>query len=110
MINEQILKKAIDKVIANGWNPIDDMGKVYEFVIHRAGCHWKAIWIKFYTEAGDGGQLDLTRLIFDHDFAKAFWGEKIAAWKALEAPLSWKWNLQQMVLEPEPLKYLEKFL
>lgn len=74
------------------------------------------------------------RLIFSHDFAKAFWGEekykhwcegyseevvenipekykncKLGEnWKVYQ-PI-WKYHLQQMVLEKEPLKYLKKFL
>ncbi len=39
-------------------------------------------------------------IIFSHDFAKAFWGEEG----------DWKYNLQQMVIRKEPIKYLEKFL
>jgi hypothetical protein len=64
-------------------------------------------------------------IIFDHAFAKAFWGE----WECLyiekqgifpmpiesatqirSGILIWQYHLQQMVLEKEPLKYIEKFL
>jgi hypothetical protein len=62
--------------------------------------------------------------IFSHDFAKSFWGEYgehevIYSSKGLlsgeefkrESKINlWKYHLQQMVLEEEPLKYLEKFL
>lgn len=37
-------------------------------------------------------------IIFSHDFAKHFFGEK------------WKDNLQKMVLEEEPIKYIAKFI
>ena len=78
-------------------------------------------------------------LIFSHDFARAFWGEEIigndgsnyndylrcsleagmteeeakADWEIDEQCFTipkWQYHLQQMVLEKEPLKYLEKFL
>ena len=55
-------------------------------------------------------------IIFSHDFAKAFWGEKKVIGYAefgrliYDKPKDWKYHLQQMILEPEPLKYLEKFL
>jgi len=42
------------------------------------------------------------RIIFSHDFAEAFWKYDITK--------SYLYHLQQMVLEKEPLKYLEKFL
>lgn len=38
-------------------------------------------------------------LIFDHNFIKAFFKRD-----------KWKKRLQEMVIEKEPLKYLEKFL
>ncbi len=123
MTNEQILKKAIEKAIKNGWNPIDDMGEVDNFEILRPDGHWKGIWIAFHTKIGDGGQLDLTTMIFDHDFAKAFWGEyPHYFWFIGQRDTSderqvygqrrpaWQYHLQQMVLEKEPLLYLEKFL
>ena len=60
-------------------------------------------------------------VIFSHDFAKAFWGEEIIEAEEgyfclrcdkMNQPdvISWKYHLQQMVLEKEPIKYLEKFL
>lgn len=66
------------------------------------------------------------RIIFSHDFAKAFWGEKImdggyVHFDKFEGDMarlavaklkveSWKYHLQQMVIEEEPLSYLKKFL
>lgn len=53
---------------------------------------------------------------FSHDFAKAFWGEEMcmiiedSACEFKHPFYKWENHLQQMVLEPEPLKYLEKFL
>lgn len=51
--------------------------------------------------------------VFAHDFAKAFWGNELREigggyWKVILQ--EWEYHLQQMVLEKEPLKYLEKFL
>jgi len=101
MTNEQILKKAIAKakkngyrflnVIANGKDTLDDTidGRLY------------------YP------------LIFSHDFAQAFWGSQSEihctysqdGMGGIGEPLTdWSYRLQQMVLEKEPLKYLEKFL
>ena len=46
---------------------------------------------------------------------KHFWGEgKIATGKELpiirDDIVEWQWHLSKMVLEKEPLKYIEKFL
>jgi len=65
--------------------------------------------------------------IFNHDFAKAFWGEdecnydydESKMWEATYEYGSngirfkgklWQYHLQQMVLEENPLKYLERLL
>lgn len=104
MTNEEILQKAIEKAEKNRFkNPFSEfeLNEYYEVVI------------------------------FSHEFAKAFWGEeKIKYWSALgnlpsfcyecdmamtdyqvtNWPIAWKYHLSKMVLEKEPLKYLERFL
>lgn len=101
MTNEEILKKAMLKV---GMDP-----KSFD---------WERM-------LDNHGYFDI---IFSHDFAKAFWGEKDAwvyspfgdevkervedlhnTYPAFVGP-SWQFHLQRMVLEPEPLQYLAKFL
>ena len=59
-------------------------------------------------------------VLFSHSFAKAFWGEKLTCLNlyAKEPPFAdemvylpaFAFHLQKMVLEENPLKYLEKFL
>lgn len=100
MTPEQILKKAIRKAEKNGFNLrdylpfccVDPEENPLEF-------------LAVYPEV----------IIFEHDFAKAFWGEEVKRigngyGSVVEYLPEWKWHLQQMVLEKEPLKYLEKFL
>jgi len=94
MSNEQILKKAIDKAVKNGWTD-------------NKGLTDKCIELFSDMEAYHS-------IIFSHDFAKAFWGEDIIGNAAMffngtDKP-AWQYHLQQMVLEEQPLKYLEKFL
>jgi len=90
MTNEQILKKAIEKALNNGW------------------CKEN---ISFNPRNG------AYAMIFSHDFAKAFWGEKeinttyqyVGNWQDVFLP-AWQYHLQLMVLEKDPIKYLEKFI
>ena len=60
-------------------------------------------------------------IIFNHSFAKAFWGENktfcgcdttIIGEHCAECLVeyTWQYHLQQMVLEENPLSYLERFL
>jgi hypothetical protein len=64
------------------------------------------------------------KVIFNHDFAKALWGEDIyegfdgVIWEGFEPPRqakNWEYHLQQMVIYEvngveAPLEYLERFL
>jgi len=98
MTNEQILKKAIEKAIKNGWD-----------ISHG----------KFWFRQDDGniiydllGKADVYLIIFSHDFAKAFWGEGYYFILECEQKndVQWKQHLMNMVLEKDPILYLAKFL
>jgi len=109
MTNKQILKKAIEKAEKNGW-----INEEYD-TITKDGYITKIDFPLKYAH--------LYEIIFSHDFAKAFWGEEKLI-KNSAAPTGymnkdddpnkgtwgWQYYLSQMVLEKEPIKYLEKFL
>ena len=88
MTNEQILKKAIEKAVKNGYDvELSGNGNVKIFsrkdVVKRI--------------------MNPLEFIFSHDFAKAFFGLGRMGG-------NWEVHLQQMVLEKDPIKYLEKFI
>lgn len=99
MTELEILTKAIEKAHKNGW-----MWHYKENNQFDLSCEW----IANYQMVSKNGAY---AMIYDHDFAKAFWGEE-------ETPINWKsgknkmWQiqLQKMVLMEEPIKYLERFL
>lgn len=111
MTDEEILQKAIEKAESNGY-------RKFAVIISTAAVY---------------------RLLFSHDFAKAFWGDeevsvegegetlthflkryqpsydeksKIRDWHDGELTIvpRWKYYLKEMVLEEDPIKYLENFL
>lgn len=82
MKNEEILEKAIGKAIGACFKTINPKPK---------DCKWE-----YYS------------IIFNHDFAKAFWGED--DFDSINRKKDWKHHLQLMVLEEDPIKYLERFL
>ena len=103
MKNEQILKKAIEKAMSNGY-------KNDSVIKHDGSIEWLKR-DETISESSMGCQISLnlyTRIIFSHSFAKAFWGKGKPDTRTGEE--LWQYNLQQMVLEEEPLKYLQKFL
>lgn len=96
MTNTEILKVVLEKAINKGYKPVENLGNA----LFDATCDMLII-------------KDLYRaIIFSHDFAKAFWGERETQFSFPITVIneSWEYHLQQMVLEREPLKYLEKFL
>jgi len=103
MTNEQVLKKAIEKAVKNGFK--------YAPYTTTDGIHPVFIEIP---------EISIYRhLIFSHEFAKAFWGEETAfggikevKGKFIEKSIlkEWQYHLQQLVLQENPLEYIKKFL
>ena len=98
MTNEEILKKAIEKASKNG----------YDIIFYPSAKD-----TLYYIEK----EINLTIkdyyfIIFSHDFAKAFWGDKdwSGCCEEYYVKKEWQYHLQQMVLEKEPLLYLKQFL
>ncbi len=115
MTDAEILKKAIEKAMANGYIQFSDRED-----------EEKRLWLcKQWT--GDFGN-KVRNIVFDHDFAKAFWGTHTDPKESdrcgfnvfmgitnrrHDCPTSldaWQFYLQQIVLETEPLKYIGKFI
>ncbi len=110
---EKILRKAIEKAVKNGYK--DTYGYLNG---------WRKRYLQSYMSSVISSK-DYYRIIFSHQFAKAFWGEdncifvkgqgvypipaKDATQNVADLKI-WEFHLQQMVLEKDPLKYLERFL
>ncbi len=95
MTNEQILKKAIEKAVENGYN----------------------LWIPKHEEPLDDymdflyDDKEYFKIIFSHEFAEAFWPGEIyeTAGSKAKTPV-FLFELASMVKEKDPIKYLEQFL
>ena len=87
MKEEKILKKAIEKVNIEEYN----------LLLMVSGEECLVASLSYYY------------IIFSHEFARAFFGEKVLCDFA-EGLTEWQYHLQTMVLEKKPLDYLEQFL
>lgn len=106
MEKQQILEKAIKKALKNAM--VDDVpASMFSFEFETWNWH---------------------NTIFSHGFAKAFWGEERSVgeycgieekdgkhcddWDCKKTTWvqGWENHLQEMVLEEDPIKYLEKFI
>lgn len=98
MTNKEILEKAIKLAIDGGWKGSD--------VLPPAVNEGRQIpdWTGIHY------------LIFNHDFAKALWGEEVKRWtgepghtgvsRITWSMPEWQIHLQQMVISDDPIKYL----
>ncbi len=107
MENIEILLKAYQKAEKNGWlgllSPnVSTILATYPLVIFShpfAKAFFGKNYILHPTET-----VGCSELVYHHDldcFKNVKQHKKIS---------SWQFHLQQMVVEPEPIKYLEKFL
>lgn len=103
MTTEEILKKILQKAIQNGYYMKGASAQTQQYNVVT-----KTFEIVPTT-------LCINDIIFDHDFARAFWGEieytyagngEISGYKNY----GWKRNIEKMALAKDRIKYLEKFL
>jgi len=97
----EILTKAIERAIDNGYAP-ENWHKHIKGKYQVLVCEFGMIklYMRFGNNSGDEmvNYYDSYRVIFSHEFAKAFW-EK-----------GWQHHLANMVLEEDPILYLSKFI
>ena len=128
MTDEEILKKAIEKAVGNGWGTFKEVKDLGLAIIRFPDkdtivMNWEDTGYSYHT----------CSIIFSHDFAKAFWGNgkwkyelcgkeyedeedihknECKDWDCRNRKwvIDWECGLTQMVLEKDPIQYLEQFL
>jgi len=115
MENKEILQKAIDKAIANGFGLKENFDNEEITVSDQI---YKDSFSEGYLlrSTSHNYQFELASIIFSHSFAKVFWGKEIietGIWldnDEKQVAIAWQYHLQQLVLCENPLLYIEKFL
>lgn len=121
--NKKTLEKAIQKAIDGGWKP-ECMNDITNF---KASIRLGQGFVRWFNNEGMEVIENVERVIFNHDFAKALWGEK--RWSDQPAMHQyydtlwdggpdefgyegrmWQYHLQAMVIDPDPIKYLGEHL
>ena len=104
MTNKEILEKAIQKAIDNGW-----LGDMLDLNVEEQDDGI----LRIYWDNTEWSVLDI---IVNHAFAKALWGGRRIK-PGEQAPYgigtkhngivaSWEYHLQNMVIADDPIKYL----
>ena len=97
MTSKEILDKAIKKAIDGGFNIL-----FTSWTVREDGAIegiYRGEWLL----------KDYHVFIFNHDFAKALWGEGPYyrfVGDTLDNPRQWQYQLQMMVVAEDPIKYL----
>lgn len=105
MKQEEILKKVIEKAENNGWDSSQYIPAFPSKLIKPEKFNKVLLSQK-------------EKIIFSHNFAKAFFGDKgtgaLINYPGLDSePIEvkeWHLHLQMMILEKDPIEYLEKFI
>jgi hypothetical protein len=103
MSHQEILERAIRKALKNGWDMFLLAHRSWRVIYpHRPCLHIGA------SAHGADAFHYYPDIIYNHDFAKALWGEDryIAPDGAISGFSTWQYHLQQMVIAGDPLKYL----
>ena len=99
MKNIELFERVIKKAMDNGW--------MEGFYVDKNAKTFRGGVVFMNKEKQVSIDLNLLEVIFNHEFAKYFFG--FYPQKSISINV-WKYHLQQMIIEEEPLKYLEKFL
>lgn len=119
MSNQEILEKAIQKAIDGGW-------ETNHFVTLKGG-YKHPDESEFLDILGNWHGISPLDVIFNHDFAKALWGEHEVSHdkpdgKSISSDYrgarysemtrvtneGWQYHLQNMVISLDPIKYLSE--
>ena len=107
MTDHEIIRAAVDKASKNGYDRWKSFVPAFPLLKVKSKK-------KLQELIGATLFLNKEKIIFSHDFAKAFWDEKAHVRKYLDNlatdTIAWKYHLQEMAILEDPIKYLERFL
>lgn len=118
MSHEEILKQAIEKAVKNGFR----LPYIVEVQLEMRNIEKLVRYHQIDPQNcmdDTWSVMSLNGIIFSHEFARAFWGEEKVKTAFIKFPTGeldfyykpiWQYHLQQMVIEDDPISYLEKFL
>jgi hypothetical protein len=108
---QKILEKAIQKAIDGGWQGFWGKSKKLDSVTSTqdaiSGMPTVTISIRHNSRIFGYGGIPIFNIIYNHDFAKALWGEEESYSDDTNQWLpKWKTRTQDMVIAEDPIKYL----
>ena len=120
MSNREVLEKAIRKAIDGGWKHANSLDNPDEWTLYDAfpafnGEDSTKLKHPFIELEGWNDYFSVKELLFDHEFARALWGNELKKaqnfsyyWNEVGADTEWEFQLQRMVISPNPIDYLRE--
>lgn len=112
-MRQEILRKAIEGAIENNYKlPFEKVSNAEIFNRFRVEIDFDITISTNFSIVAD--RYSYYKVIFSHDFAKAFFGDESINKRPGEFPgdyvSAWEYYLQEMVLEEDPILYLNEYL
>ena len=124
--NKEILEKAIQKAIDGGWKGLWDISGFYIKDYHMWDTFDDKTMSFHNGEFEDYEMMPVAAIIFNHDFAKALWGDELVqypeedphtvtarmgrTYERTDELWVWQYHLQQAVVSKDPLQYFLDYL
>src|ERR1700757_1109901 len=112
MTNQEILERAITKAIDSGWKSVD-MPDMVSFRVKQPTLRkgWPWFLMRQFNDNGQEVEVNIEHIIFNHDFARALWGEGGGGLsQGGTGKLGWDDHLKFMVIADDPIAYLAESL
>lgn len=112
-----VLARAIQKALDNGWRPLRSIEGANLEVVRWVGQHLEVVWTRDDYVEPLRWVRELEGIIYNHDFARALWGEFEAIPEIVQFASTtpnklsninkgWRFHLRDMVIAEDPLAYL----
>lgn len=105
---QEIFAKILDKVEKMGYNKHVGMLPIFLCGGKKTGHNTEEKELKKLSNKILYSQKE--KIVYSHEFARAFWGEGNLEDRELGRYPEWLWHLQVMVSTGDPISYLEEFL
>lgn len=128
MTKQEILQKAMEKAMKNGYSFGGDNDNIESGIVKLLIHSWRKSYavVKLDSTGKHLDRISAAEIIFDHDFCKAFFKDIQHDYDPLDGCLCafedwscdevqhnlehWQNYMSQMVLSPDPIEYISKFI
>lgn len=113
LTDKQIIEKCIEIAIKNGWEMEYEVGKTSDIEVYRTD-DFDGREGRLLIEPSTGFAREVEQVIFEHDFAKALFGNVVVVKNerslVIAEETGWEFEIQMLALSEDRVDYLREFL